>query len=328
MFYNIHHHHPLSANLFVSRTREQVQGKKESATLYKMAFGFYGVLANFCLLSSLNLLRASIAFQSQHPAFVRTRANRHHAVSSPSRLQSTASPSSQPTLTPQQQQRRSTLLGRNGPYFRLDRFNGRVEFGSTADLVTQLERNGANQDGVAAWLSDERRVALSIWDEALTKEMGDNVYRLQVMELRFVTLQLAPTVDCKMWTRNDASDDGSPVFSLQSVSFDPRLQILPGIQVSAQSLGIVIEVVGELRPTQDGMGVTGRITFQTSGELPPPMRILPEAVLKAASDTINETVSRFAVQSFQRGATAKYADFRRASSAASDIAQRPQQDSS
>jgi hypothetical protein len=207
-----------------------------------------------------------------------------------------------------QQQRRSTLLGRNGPYFQLNRMTGKVEFGSTANLVTQLDKTGS-QELIAGWLSDERRVALSIWDPKLIKELGDSVYQLQIMTLQFVTIQLSPTVDVKMWTENDSE---LPVFSLHSMSFDPNLQILPGIGVSAQSLGIVIEVAGELRPTQDGTGVTGRISFQTRGDLPPPMRLLPETVLKAASDSINETVSRFAVRSFQRGAAAKYGEFRQA----------------
>ena len=102
-----------------------------------------------------------------------------------------------------------------------------------------------------------------------------------------------------------------PVFSLQSVNFDPNIQVLPGLRISADSLGIIIEVVGELRPTKDGKGVVGDIAFQTSGELPPPMRLLPEPALKAASDTINKTIVNFAIQSFQKGATAKYREFLR-----------------
>lgn len=254
---------------------------------------FYRFLVNLCLALSL-IVVVSNAFQ-QHVRTV--------AFSTSTRLQSTA-----PALTPLQQQRRSALLKRNGPYFELNRMTGKVEFGSTANLVTQLDKTG-NQEMIAGWLSDERRVALSIWDQNLITELGDSVYQLQVMTLQFVTIQLAPTVDIKMWTENESE---LPVFSLHSMSFDPNLQILPGIGLSAQSLGIVIEVAGELRPTQDGKGVTGRITFQTRGDLPPPMRLLPEPILKAASDSINETVSRFAVRSFQRGAVAKYGEFRQA----------------
>lgn len=213
--------------------------------------------------------------------------------------------STAPTLTPKQQDRRSTLLNRNGPFFQLNRMKGTVQFGSTANLVTQLSPT-PNHNSIAGWLSDERRVALSLWDPSLLSERGNAVYQLQVMQLQFVTMTLAPTVDVKMWTDNE---ENLPVFSLQSIAFDPNLQLLPGLGVKADSLGIVIEVVGDLRPTLDGKGVTGKIAFETGGELPPPMRLLPEPALKAASDVICDTVTKFAIQSFQKGATDKYNEY-------------------
>jgi hypothetical protein len=203
--------------------------------------------------------------------------------------------------------RRRELLGRNGPYFKLDRFRGAVEFGSSAKLVTKLDAN-PNPDGIKEWLSDGRGLALSIWDEDLMEDLGDSIYRLQVMKLQFVTIQLAPRVDVKMSTQPDAK--GDPVFSLQSVSFDPNIQLFPGVGVSASALGVQIEVSGELRPSKDGTGVSGAISFATKGTLPPPMRLIPEPVFKAASDAINESIVKLAVQSFEKGATQKYLQYR------------------
>lgn len=203
---------------------------------------------------------------------------------------------------------RQAILEREGEHFVLDRTQGRVEFGSTTDLVTRL--NGADMASVSRWLSDERRVALSIWDPDLLSDLGDSVYRLQLMTLQFVTIQLAPSVDVKMWTEGASSS--SPEFNLESVSFDPNIQILPGVGLSAEDLGIEIEVMGKLRPTEDGRGVTGKIGFVSSGDLTPPMRILPEPALRAATDVINNVVADFAVQSFRKGATAKFQEFRRA----------------
>ena len=210
-------------------------------------------------------------------------------------------------VSPAELQRRNQLLQRNGPFFQLNRMGGQVEFGATANLVTKLNPQQPDLPAVQSWLGDERRVALSIWDEKLIQELGQNVFKLKVMKLQFVTIQLQPSVDVKMWT--EISSDGNPTFRLQSVAFEPNLQVLPGINLSASSLGIKIEVVGELQPTPDGKGVTGKITFTTSGILHPPMRLLPEPVLKAASDTINQTITQFAIQSFQRGAIAKYQEF-------------------
>jgi hypothetical protein len=204
--------------------------------------------------------------------------------------------------------RRKVLLSRNGPYFDLNRSEGQIAFGATANLVTQLDGNPQGED-IAEWLTDERSLALSIWDNDLIQEKGDNVYRLQIMSLQFVTIKLQPWVDTRMKTVKNSK--GNPVFTLQSVDFDPNVQIIPGISVSAETLGIVIEVAGQLQASADGKSVTGKIAFQTSGKLPGLLRVVPESALKSASDTINNTVVNFVVQNFQTGAKNNFASFLR-----------------
>jgi hypothetical protein len=216
--------------------------------------------------------------------------------------------------------RRKILLSRSGPYFRLDRLSGQIEFGATASLVTQLEDTEPAADVIATWLRDERNLALSIWDPKLIQEKGNSVYRLQIMTLQFVTLQLAPWVDVQMKTMTTTPNSAAskthtqpqqiPIFRLQSVDFDPNVQLLPGLRISAETLGIVIHVAGELQPTPNGKGVSGSIAFSTSGQLPLPLRILPEAVLQAASDRVNDTIVQFATRSFKGGARANYSKFR------------------
>ena len=227
--------------------------------------------------------------------------------------------------------RRKDLLSRDGSHFKLDRLSGSIEFGATANLVTRLDnsefrpRNGSaaaadvsdHDEAIAEWLRDERGMAFSIWDPKLTTHRGNNIYRLQVMTLQFVTLQLAPWVDVQMKTVLANNNQNEPVFTLQSISYDPNLQLLPGVSVNSDTLGITIEVVGQMRPSSSSSstsasqqsGVTGAIAFQTTGTLPAPMRLLPEPVLKAATDTINQTVVNFAVRSFQKGARKNYRDF-------------------
>jgi hypothetical protein len=85
---------------------------------------------------------------------------------------------------------------------------------------------------------------------------------------------------------------------------------LPGVKLDAKALGIEIEVVGQLAPTPDGKGVSGKIAFSTSGNLPGPLRIVPEGALRAASDSINNTITQFAIASFEKGAISKYREFR------------------
>ena len=155
---------------------------------------------------------------------------------------------------------------------------------------------------------------MSIWDPKLMKDLGNHIYRLQIMTLQFVTITLAPWVDVQMVTtlnnnNNNKNNNPTPEFIVQSIGFDPNIQILPGMRINGNALGIVIEVAGVLRPGSDGTSVTGAIAFQTSGNLPPPLRILPDGILKAASDTINTTIVNFAIQSFQKGAKMNYLQF-------------------
>ena len=211
--------------------------------------------------------------------------------------------------------RRRVLLGRKGPHFALDRSSGQIEFGATARLVTELDDNDDDQtltsspDCIYDWLRDEQSFAMSIWRPDLIEKSSSesSLYRLQLMTLNFLTLSLAPWVDMRMKTVEDKQ--GLPVFTLQSVGFDPNVQILPGMRISAETLGIVIEVAGQLRASTDGKGVTGSIAFETQGKLPVAFRVFPDAVLKRASDTINNTVVNFAIRSFQQGARENYKDF-------------------
>ena len=218
--------------------------------------------------------------------------------------------------TPEQKARRKELLKRDGNHFQLDRLGGTVEFGAAANLVTELEDSDDNLELIETWLAkdDGRGLALSIWDENLLTEQGNGVFRLQTMPLQFVTLQLQPAVDVQMWTqpsgRNKAGRLLPPIFKMHSLGFEPNLQILPGMSITAESLGLVLEVVGDLRPTVDGKGVTGKICFQSKGALPPPLSLVPESALKLAAQTINDQVVKFAISSFQKGARQKYTEYK------------------
>jgi Protein of unknown function (DUF1997) len=259
----------------------------------------HGVVLQIGAPSSSSIRMADVYGRTRSPSF----------SSSPSQLYSTTSDSSSQVLS---DERRKILLTRKGPHFLIDRSKNIIEFGATANLVTDLGEGGeavvADDDTISDWLRDEQGLALSIWDPKLTTELGNNVYRLQTMNLQFVTIQLAPTVDLEMKTIIP-SGDGPPTFMLKSVGFDPNIQILPGMRFDASSLGIVIETAGILRQGSRGGSVAGLIAFQTTGQLPAFLRIVPEAILRAASDTINQTVVKFAVDSFQTGAKRNFQQF-------------------
>jgi hypothetical protein len=239
------------------------------------------------------------------------------------RLSAAARPTAAAGAAAATEARRKELLTRRGDHFDLDPRTGRIEFGATAYLVTDLHDGGTGAidgdptsstgqlESITKWLQDERGLAMSIWDPDMIEDRGDHVFRLQVMTLGFLTLQVAPWVDVEMKTRVGKSQTGvsQPVFCLQSIAFDPNVQILPGMKVTAESFGIVIEVSGQLRPAENARGVQGAIAFQTTGTLSPPMRLLPAPVLQAAASAINSRIVEFATSSFQKGARKQYREF-------------------
>jgi len=266
---------------------------------------------------AINSLDAFLIIQSPQYKSKYSVTSRQHG---PSAITLNAQPPRQQSF--KERARRQELLSRSGPYFQWNRRTGDVGFGAAAQLATKLQQlddsdKPNNPEGVAKWLSDSdgRGLALSIWDPDLMTDLGNSVYRLQTMDLQFVTIKLSPSVDVQMWTTMTQVQDGKdqPVFSLQSIDYNPNIQLLPGLGIPAEALALTIEVVGDLRPSQDGTGVVGTISFQTSGNLPPPMRILPEGVLKGASEAINQLIVNFAVASFEKGAIAKYQEFQQKS---------------
>jgi hypothetical protein len=206
---------------------------------------------------------------------------------------------------------RNTILKRNGRFFKLNRLTGRIEFGTTINLNTRLNTPESlrSLSPISQWLANPKEVAMSIWKKSMITELKNSAdaYRLELMTLQFVTIQLAPTVDTRMWT--EKTQNGSPIFMLQSFQFNPNIQILPGVGISSKDLEIEINVVGELRQNTDLSGVEGKIGFVTAGVLPHPLRMLPDFVLEAAAETISQTTANFAVTNFQQGAQSRFREY-------------------
>ena len=57
---------------------------------------------------------------------------------------------------------KDNILNRNGEYFKLNRMNGAISFGSSSRIKTTLD--GADKASIRRWLSDDEQIANSIWD--------------------------------------------------------------------------------------------------------------------------------------------------------------------
>ena len=279
------------------------------------------ILAALCLSSSFFSKNHAVVVSSfsltttrrrQHNALPNTdTAQQRHALYSTK--ETSEFTSTGPELTAKQKSKRRELLSETnepGNFFSFDRSSGRVSFGSTVVLSTQLTSTKGQVKKIEQFVKDLKPLSASIWDPSLLKDLGGSVFEVQTMNLQFVSIKLAPTVTMYLWTQDgDEKYPSVPVFKIQSIDFDPNISILPGVGVTAESLGLEICVVGELRPSRNGQGVTGTVSFETSGRLQPPLNLLPKAALEQAANSISTTISQFASQNFQTNCVQQYRQF-------------------
>ena len=171
------------------------------------------MMMNIQMRSSILLLAMLLTSQNTVAAFTTKLPNTSTffpSASSTGYLFSTARHAKSPSrrTKPWTDRERDAIINRNGEYFKLDRMRGDIQFGSCSRISTSLQ--GADASSIQRWLSNDKAVAMSIWDEKLIQEVEPQVYRLKLMTLMFVTIQLAPHVDVRMWTdkRSGSSDSG------------------------------------------------------------------------------------------------------------------------
>jgi hypothetical protein len=84
-----------------------------------------------------------------------------------------------------------------------------------------------------------------IWDPTKILPLGNDTCRLSVVKLEFIIFTVQPTVDMFMRTEYANNDIEKPIFMIESIKFDPNVQILPSPfnmnnnnnNINVQSLG-------------------------------------------------------------------------------------------
>ena len=136
-----------------------------------------------CIVSVLLLVICNYSYEVA--AFITHPSSRASHISTKTKLYATK----QKTWTKRE---KDNILNRNGEYFKLNRMNGAISFGSSSRITTTLD--GADEASIRRWLSNDEQIANSIWDPKLIQNIEPKVYRLKLMKLMFVTIQLSPHV--------------------------------------------------------------------------------------------------------------------------------------
>lgn len=129
------------------------------------------------------------------------------------------------------------------------------------------------------YLRQPKRLVQALVDVNRIEQLSEEMFRLKMRPLAFMTLTIQPTVDMRVWT------DGDGTVHLQSVACQIR-----GVEYINQRFSLNLK--GRLSPHQiDGITyLKGRADLQVQVELPPPFWLTPKPLLETTGNGLLKSV--------------------------------------
>lgn len=129
------------------------------------------------------------------------------------------------------------------------------------------------------YLRQPHRLVQALVDPSRIEHPSEEVFRLKMRPLSFMTLTIQPTVDMKVWAESDGT------VNLKSIACQIR-----GFEYLNERFGL--NLIGKLYPCEIN-GVTylkGRADLEVKVELPPPFWLTPKAILEATGNGLLKSV--------------------------------------
>ncbi|GAP97792.1 DUF1997 domain-containing protein [Leptolyngbya sp. NIES-2104] len=126
---------------------------------------------------------------------------------------------------------------------------------------------------ITNYLRQPQRVVNALAASSQIEPMGEDVYRLKMRQLNFMTLCIQPVVDMQVWLTEPAT------INLKSIACDVR-----GIEYNRDKFSL--DLNGKLAPCQQH-GITylkGKADLVVQVELPPPFTFMPRPLLETAGN--------------------------------------------
>jgi hypothetical protein len=128
---------------------------------------------------------------------------------------------------------------------------------------------------IANYLRQPQRVVNALAASSQIEPIGEDVYRLSMRPLKFMSLSLQPIVDMRVWADSDA------IIQVQSVNCNLR-----GMEYVNDKFQLILK--GELYPTQihGATYLKGLAQLTVEVELPPPFSLTPRPILETAGNSL------------------------------------------
>ncbi|MBW4666214.1 MAG: DUF1997 domain-containing protein [Cyanomargarita calcarea GSE-NOS-MK-12-04C] len=132
---------------------------------------------------------------------------------------------------------------------------------------------------ISHYLRQPQRLVYALVDLSRIVQLSEEVFRLKMRPLTFMTLSLQPTVDMRVW----AEPNGT--IQLRSLSCE-----ILGVEYINQRFSLNLK--GYLSPEQlsTGTRLKGKADLEVQVELPPPFSFMPKSILEATGNGLLKSV--------------------------------------
>lgn len=129
------------------------------------------------------------------------------------------------------------------------------------------------------YLRQPQRLVYALADNSLIKHISDDVYRLKMRPLSFMSLSIQPTVDMRVWA------DAEGTIYLRSLACEIR-----GFEYINQRFALNLK--GYLSPVSSDHGtmLQGKADLEVQVDIPQPFSLTPKNILEATGNGLLKSV--------------------------------------
>ncbi|MFM7363124.1 MAG: DUF1997 domain-containing protein [Cuspidothrix sp.] len=129
------------------------------------------------------------------------------------------------------------------------------------------------------YLRQPQRLVNALADNTRIEQLSEEVFRLKMRPLSFMSLSIQPTVDMRVWA------DGSGTIYLRSLSCE-----ILGFEYINQRFAL--DLKGYLSPVQlsSGMHLQGKADLEVLVEIPQPFSLTPKSILETTGNGLLKSV--------------------------------------
>ncbi|MDZ8024719.1 MAG: DUF1997 domain-containing protein [Nostoc sp. SerVER01] len=129
------------------------------------------------------------------------------------------------------------------------------------------------------YLRQPQRLVKALVDNSRIQQLSEEIFRLKMRPLTFMSLSIQPTVDMRVWT------ESNDVIYLRSLGCE-----ILGFEYINQRFALNLK--GHLSPKElsTGTRLQGRADLEVQIDLPPPFSLTPKPILEATGNGLLKSV--------------------------------------